>query len=367
MTQKRYNAKIQRAKGLLEIAAAMYETSLSFQTTRAAERALQTESRVGHELEFKLRSANRDGSNSVPLSFAADSFAELKGVADGRYTLAWVNPSVAATLAYRGTGPFKKRLRLRVIATFPSYDVMGFAVHKSTGITSLAQIKKERFPLRLSTNVTAKGMIAASPTMFTVIAVMKAAGFTLADLKKWGGKVISVPRPSHPDRRDAIQNGTVNAVFDECIKSWGQTAVDSGFIYLPIEGQVLRRLTAMGYQTSVVPKSRFKGMTGDVATVDFSGWPMLVHADLSNDVAYAICEAIEKRRKSIPSDNFKPINMRQLCANDEEAPFNVPLHPGATWLYEMSFGRRPYPCRANKQKRKQRSASRSVPSVEVHR
>jgi len=333
MPKQRYNAKIQRAKGLLEIAAAMYETSLSFQTTRAAEKVLQTESRIGHELELKLISANRDGSNSVPLSFAADSFAEIKGVADGKYTLGWVNPTAAATLAYRGTGPFKKKLPLRVIATFPSYDVMGFAVHKSAGITSFSQIAKERFPLRLSTNVTSREMIAASPTMFTVIAVMKAAGFTLADLKKWGGKVISVPRPSHPARRDAIQNGTVNAVFDEGIKSWGQTAIDSGFMYLPIEGQVLRCLKAMGYQTSVVPKSRFKGMAGDVPTVDFSGWPMVVRADLPDDVAYALCEAIEKRRKLIPTDNFKPIDMRQLCANDEEAPFNVPLHPGARRFY----------------------------------
>lgn len=205
MTKKRYNAKIQRAKGLLEIAAAMYETSLSFQTTRAAERALQTESRVGHELEFKLLSANRDGSNSVPLSFAADSFAELKGVADGKYTLAWVNPSVAATLAYRGTGPFKKRLRLRVIATFPSYDVMGFAVHKSTGITSLAQIKKERFPLRLSTNVTAKEMIAASPTMFTVIAVMKAAWLHAGGSKTmgWQSNLGAAPEPPRPARCDS--------------------------------------------------------------------------------------------------------------------------------------------------------------------
>jgi TRAP-type uncharacterized transport system substrate-binding protein len=210
---------------------------------------------------------------------------------------------------------------------------MGFAVHKSTGITSLAQIAKERIPLRLSTNVTSKEMIAASPTMFTVTAVMQAAGFTLADLKKWAGKVISVPRPSHPDRRDAIQNGTVNAVFDEGIKSWGQTAVDSGFIYLPIEGQVLKRLAAMGYRTSVVPKSRFKGMPRDVPTVDFSGWPMAVHADLPNDVAYALCEAIEKRRNLIPSDNFKPIDMQQLCANDDEAPFSVPLHPGARRFY----------------------------------
>ena len=333
MPKQRYNAKIQRAKGLLEIAAAMYETSLSFQTTRAAEKVLQTESRLGHELELKIVSANPAGSNSVPLSFAADSFAELKGVAEGRYTLAWVNPSAAATLAYRGTGPFKTKLPLRVIATFPSYDVMGFAVHKSTGITSLAQIRKMRFPLRLSTNVTSESAIATSPTMFTVQAVMNAAGFTLSDLENWGGKVVSVPRPSHPDRRDAIQNSTVDAVFDEGIKSWGQTAIDNGFLYLPIEGEILRRLGKMGYRTSVVPRSRFKGMTSDVPTVDFSGWPMVVHAHLPNHVAYALCEAIEKRRKALPSDNFKPISMRQLCANDEEAPFNVPLHPGARRFY----------------------------------
>jgi TRAP-type uncharacterized transport system substrate-binding protein len=333
MPKQRYNAKIQRAKGLLEIAAAMYETSLSFQTRRAAEHVVQTESQIGHALEFKLHATNRAGSNSIPLSFAADSFAELKGVAEGTYTVAWVNPSVAATLAYRGTGPFKKKLPLRAIATFPSYDVMGFAVHESTGITSLSQIVKERFPLRLSTNVTSDAMIASSPTMFTVTAVMKAVGFNLAELKRWGGQVISVPRPSHPDRRHAIETGAVNAVFDEGIKSWGQTAVESGFIYLPIEGRVLSRLAAMGYRTSVVPKSRFRGMSADVATVDFSGWPMVVHADLPNRIAYALCEAIEKRRKQIPTDNFKPVDMRQLCANDEEAPYNIPLHPGARRFY----------------------------------
>jgi TRAP-type uncharacterized transport system substrate-binding protein len=333
MTKTRYNAKIQRAKGLLELAAAMYETSLSFQTTRAAEQVLQTESRVGHALSLSLIAAARDGSNSVNLSFAADSFAELKGVADGKYTLAWVNPSVAATLAYRGTGPFRKKLPLRVLATFPSYDVMGFAVHRSTGISSLAQIAQERFPLRLSTNVTTKLALSESPTMLTVTAVMKAAGFTLADLRKWGGKVEPVSRPSHPDRRDAIQNAAVNAVFDEGIKSWGQTALDHGFIYLPIEGQVLKRLRSMGYRTSVVPKSRFKGMPADVATVDFSGWPMVVRADMPNDVAYALCEAIEKRKDLIPTDNFKPIDIGQLCANDEEAPYNIPLHPGARQFY----------------------------------
>jgi TRAP-type uncharacterized transport system substrate-binding protein len=333
VTKQRYNAEIQRAKGLLELAAAMYDTSLSYQTTRAAEQVLQTESRLGHFLTLSLAATPRQGDNSVSLSFAADSFRELKGVADGEYSLAWINPSAAVTLAFKGKGPFRQRLPVRVIATFPSYDVMGFAVHESTGITSLAQIRKERFPLRLSTGPATERTLTQSPTMFTVTAVMKSAGFTLADVRKWGGKIQSVSRPSHPDRRAAIDNKTIDAVFDEGIKSWGQTAVDNGFRYLAIEGNVLKHLAAMGYRTSVVPKSRFRGMPNDVPTIDFSGWPMVVRADMPDDIAYALCEAIEKRKDLMPTDNFKPLDIAQLCANDEEAPYDVPLHPGAQRFY----------------------------------
>src|SRR5206468_9263810 len=71
----RYNAEIQRAKGLLELAAALYDTSLSFQTTRAAEQVLQTESRVGYSIKLALAAAREKG---VSLSFAADGFRELR-------------------------------------------------------------------------------------------------------------------------------------------------------------------------------------------------------------------------------------------------------------------------------------------------
>ena len=328
--KRRYNAEIQRAKGLLELAAAIYDSSLSFQTTRAAERVLQTESRVGYSLTLALTATREKG---VSLSFAADGFKEIREVAEGKISLAWINPSAAATLAFKGKGPFARPLPLRTIAVFPSYDVMAFAVHESTGITSLAQMRKERIRLRLSTGMTTKANLAHSPTMFTVSAVMKAAGFTLADIRKWGGKIQSVSRPSHPDRRAAIENKTINAVFDEGIKSWGQTALDHGFRYLPVEGEILKRLRAMGYRPSVVPRSKFQGMTEDVQTVDFSGWPMVVHAKMAEEVAYALCEAIEARKDLMPTDNFKPLDLAQLCANDEEAPFDVPLHPGAERFY----------------------------------
>ena len=327
----RYSAEIQRTRGLLELAAGLYDTSLSFKTNRAAEQAVQTESRVGYSLTLALTATREKG---VSLSFAADGFRELLAVSRGKLSLGWINPSVAATMAFRGKGLFSKRQPIRIIAVFPSYDVMAFAVHESTGITSLEQIRKERAPLRLSTGSVSKAWLASSPTMFTVSAVMKAAGFTFANLRQWGGKIQSVTRPSHPDRRAALEQGAINAVFDEGIKSWGQSAIDGGFRYLPIEGGILKKLAAIGYRPSVLPKSRFPALPADVPTVDFSGWPMVVHADMPEDVAYALCEAIDARKALMPTDNFKPLDMTQLCANDDEAPCDVPLHPGAKRFYQ---------------------------------
>ncbi len=333
MATKRYNAGIQRAKGLLEIAASLYDSSLSHETRRAAEGVLQTDSRVGRVLRLSLGMKSSERATGVAVSFTTGSFAEIIAVAEGKYSLAWVNPSAMLTMAYRGKGPFKKRLPLRTIATFPSFDVMGFAVRDSTGITSLAQIKQQRIPLRVSTGYLPKTDLTGSATMFTISATLRAAGFSLADIRKWGGKIHSVPRPSYPGRRAAIENGTVDAVFDEGIKSWGQTALDNGFRYLPIDGVVLKELKSLGYRPSVMSRCGFRGLGGEIHTVDFSGWPMIVRADMPNEVAYALCEAIELRKTAIPTDNFKPLSMAQLCANDDEAPYDVPLHPGARRFY----------------------------------
>jgi TRAP-type uncharacterized transport system substrate-binding protein len=332
MTRQRYNSAIQRVKGFLEIASGLYDTSLSYQTRRAAEGVLQTDSRLGYYLKLALLPRGKQG-DCVKLSFAADSFRELKLLGEGKISVAWINPSASVTLAYRGTGPLRGRIALRAIAVFPSWDAMGFAVHASTGITSLEQIKKDRIPLRLSTGPVGKRDLLESPVTFMVSAALKAAGFGVADIVKWGGKVQAVSRPSHPDRRDGIEKGTVNAVFDEGIKSWGQTVLDHGFRYLPIEGAVLKKLKALGYRAGVVPKSQFKGLGADVPTIDFSGWPMVVRDDMPDDVAYALCEAIELRREAIPTDNFRPLDLADLCANNEEAPCDVPLHPGARKFY----------------------------------
>jgi TRAP-type uncharacterized transport system substrate-binding protein len=169
--------------------------------------------------------------------------------------------------------------------------------------------------------------------MFTIAAVLSAAGFSLNDLRRWGGKFHSAPRPSDPSRRKGIETGAIDAVFDEGIKSWGKTVLEHGFRFLPIDGVVLKSMKALGYRPATMLKARFNGLREDLPTIDFSGWPMIVRADMPSKVAYALCEAIEKRRELIPTDNYKALNVAQLCANDEEAPYDAPLHAGARRFY----------------------------------
>ena len=331
-TVHRYNAGTQRAKGLLEMASALYDTSLSHETVRPGVR--QVDSRVGTHVELSLGAIPGRMADAVSVSFRAGGFrAALEAVARGDVSLHWINPSAALTMAVAGTGPFKEPLALRPIAVFPSWDVMGFAVHGSTGITSLEQIAQQRPALNLSTRTTIEPPFDEDGTMFTVDAVLSAAGFSLADIRAWGGTIQPVSRPSDAARLSGIASGAVNAVFDEGIKTWAGDALEHGFRFLPVEGVVRERLTAMGFRPVTMTPAQIPGLPEDVPTLDFSGWPMVVHADMAEDVAYALCEAIALRTDAIPTDNGLPVDMAQLCGDELEAPLDVPLHPGAERFY----------------------------------
>ena len=169
--------------------------------------------------------------------------------------------------------------------------------------------------------------------MFTVAEVLRAGGFTLEDIRRWGGEIHLASRPSDPVRREGIESGAVDAVFDEGIKSWARTALENGFRFLPVEGSILKHMAALGYRPTGMTKAEFPEIPAEVQTLDFSGWPMIVRADMREDVAYALCETIEKRKDLMPTDNYKPLDIAQLCANDKESPYDVPLHSGAVGFY----------------------------------
>ena len=53
-TIKRYNAGIQRARGLLELASGLYDSSLATESWKAAEGVLQTDTPIGNTLKLTL-------------------------------------------------------------------------------------------------------------------------------------------------------------------------------------------------------------------------------------------------------------------------------------------------------------------------
>ncbi len=334
-TLPRYNSGIQRSKGLLEMAAALYDTSLSRTATRGRTKAPQIDSRLGATLSVRIeprKAVTEDA--GLGLSFGVNGFHDnIMQVVNKEISLLWVNPNAPLALAYRGCAPFTKPLPLRAIAVFPSWDAVVIAVHESTGITAVEQIAERRYPLRVSTGGSTTAPFNEDATMFTVDTAMKAAGFSFDDIRAWGGSLQTTSRPSHPDRSDAIAKGEVNAVFDEGILSWGQYALEHGFRILPIEGAMREKMIAAGHDIITVTPDRLPGLSQGVPAIDFSGWPMIVHADMPDDVAYALCETIEDRKLVIPTDNYKPLNLTQLCTPDEETPRGAPLHPGAERFY----------------------------------
>jgi len=96
-----------------------------------------------------------------------------------------LNPAATLTMAHRGTGAFDSPKNVAAIAVLPHYDQLGFAVASRLGFSSLGDIAAERYPLRVSV----RGSIdACTPIMVDV--VLRAHGFTLADILAWGGEML---------------------------------------------------------------------------------------------------------------------------------------------------------------------------------
>lgn len=287
----RMNARMMRTKMALEVAAELY-TRRMFTMGNVATISIQPSSR---EEPFP----------GVIMGMNGDLMGGMKApveVAKRRVDVAFINPSAIVTMAYWGKGFYKERLPLRALAAFPSWDKMAFAVSKELKLKSLFEIRERKLPLRVSTRPSGID----NTTHYSVTQILSLYGFSFAKIKQWGGTVQETPRPTSPERLSGITTGKINAIFDEGLHNWLDEALEHGFEVLPIEPKILKQLSSLGYQPSVIPSAKFKQLKAEVETIDFSGWPLITHAGFSDDLAYAICEAIDARQAIIPVDDESP-------------------------------------------------------------
>jgi TRAP-type uncharacterized transport system substrate-binding protein len=269
------------------------------------------------------------GSADWPLALFGSSTKEgVDAVVNGEAGLAIINPASVLALAANGASVFKTPQPVRPITVIPSYDNYVFAVRGDLGLETLEDIATKRVPLRLSLRGHADHSL---HLMLDDIAA--AAGFSLKDIVAWGGGVRREDRlPPFPyrDKFKSLVRGEIDAIFDEAVNTWIEEAVAAGMIILPLKEETVRKLEAMGYRRGVIRKSDYPTLPADVLTIDFSGWPIFVHADAPDELVARICAALEARKHLIPWQGEGPLPLERMCRESPETPQLVPLHPAAT-------------------------------------
>ncbi len=256
--------------------------------------------------------------------FGSDAPDAIEEVRRREADVAIINPAAPLTLAYRGTGPFKESIPVRVIAVIPSSDMFVLAVCESTGLISLSDIREHRFPLRVSL----RGQKNHSLHLF-VDQILSEAGFSLDDIVTWGGQVRYDPGMPGRDRINFVQRGEVDAIFDESLDSWGNRALDLGMRFLSFGEPILQRLEVMGFRRATITKASHPKLSADIETLDFSGWPIFTHAAASDSMVTSFCEALEARKESIPWQGEGGLPLEQMCRDSIDGPLDIPLHPAA--------------------------------------
>lgn len=292
--------------------------------------------KLAAQLHVSLTSGKRDrGRTEFRIGINGDVYGGILApleVGSRRVDIAYVNPAALVTVAYRGKGPYQQKLPLRVLGGFPSWDRIALVVDKKLGAKSLHDIVKRKIPLRVSTRFSGVN----NGTYYAISTILSHYGFSFDQIKKWGGQVQECGRPFADERMTAIRKHTINAVFDEGVSTvggWLDLALDNGFEIIPIEPAIVKKMEQMGYTRTVLPKKRYRQMKADALTIDYSGWALVTHKWLPNEVAYAAIQAIDEKRKHLPIDDDKPLNMNELCHGSEKCPLQVPLHPGAAKYY----------------------------------
>lgn len=316
---KPMSASLSRARVAARILSGLYEAVPTLLTSSL-------------RLSVELPGGARTDGPPYPFTFAVSpawcsGVAGARLVGSGKLDIAWLNPSVIASMAYRGRGPFRRPLPLRALGVYPSWDRLVVAVSPHLGVRSMDELIARRPPMRVN--------LATNDCVdFAIRAVLKAHGLSVGSFVEWGGSVESVVRPSNPLRRDGILSGEIDAVIDEGLDSWGQLAADRGMVFLAFSEPALRKLERYGFRRASLGGGRLRGdFPPATPVIDFSGWPIVTHASLPDELAYHFASVLDAIREEIPYDADQVPPMSAICRGSEEAPLDIPLHPGAERYY----------------------------------
>jgi TRAP transporter TAXI family solute receptor len=223
---------------------------------------------------------------------------------------------------------------LRTLGYLPQDDRLVLAVRADTGITSFADIRERKFPLKVATPL----RDANNLTSYAIDLAFKYHGIEPSDIIKWGGAFLEHDHP-RICLLHAIK-GEANAVFNEAIMvpQWHELVEKVPMRFIPMEQKVLDKLAAdYGLKAGVFPKGRLKA-DRDIACIDWSDWALLVRDDMPEDLAYRITAIMVEERAEMES-RYRHLPLDRSPMTYPIDPYSMwqgigaPLHPGAERYY----------------------------------
>jgi TRAP-type uncharacterized transport system substrate-binding protein len=286
--------------------------------------------------QVRVQLREQSTADGWPLTlFASSGIEGIEAVVDRKAAMAIVNPANMLMLAANGKGPFRTPLPVRAIAVIPSHDVLTFAVRPEVDARCVEEIAERRLPLRIAL----RGQEGHS--LHTIIDdVLAAAGFSLRDVWAAGGEIRreGLLPLSSSSKFAAFVNGDIDAIFDEGTEYWIPAALDHGMRVLPLREATIRKLEAAGYRRGYLTREMFPALGADVLSVDFSGWPIFVHAELHDELVRSICAALVTRKHFIPWDGEGALPIERMCRESPDTPQLVALHAAAARYWrELGF------------------------------
>ncbi|MGW4201116.1 TAXI family TRAP transporter solute-binding subunit [Streptomyces sp. NPDC004726] len=254
-------------------------------------------------------------------------------VADGEYDMAVTTPLWYVRMAIEGRGPFTEPLPLSVVAVFPHDDRLAFAVRRETGLTSLNDIREQKYPLRLSMPTPEMH----HPAGWVIDEILGRYGITRDDIESWGGEILHDRPQAMNSATEPPVDPTFDAVFDEAFmtRRWRRIAEAHDLRFLPVDDEVLAHCETLGMERGVIERGRQRGVDDDVPTVDFSGWALICRSDLHERIAYITASALDAKSAEISArftGDFaamtRPLDLSLLTDTD------LPIHPGAQAYYD---------------------------------
>ena len=262
----------------------------------------------------------------------------LRAVAQGEVDVAVVTPSTFGEMALRGRGLFEGEAYpyLRALGEVPHEDRLLFAVRQDLGLTSLAQIRDGRVPLRLAISPND----GVSFPGYAAHRVLAGSGMAPEELQEWGGTILEHERPF--ECLDDLEEGRADAVFHEAIMTpnWRDLAESHDLAFLDMQPEVLEEVEReLGWRRARVEAGYLRGLDRWVETLDFSGYLVVVREDMPDDVAFFLAwilgetaSGFETQYRHLPADRSPvayPIERHKLARTA------IPLHRAAADYYRQ--------------------------------